>query len=277
MLATTLTALTLSERRAAQRYGETIQLDTTADSAIRLTLLDLFMPPQGGATTRAGQEQSIDVAGTTALVEVEREMGRIDLNTADPQIIYALFAGNGWTEEAAHRIADRIADWKDPDDVVTGSDGAERGQYILAGRNYLPRDGAFQSVDELRQVLGAEDIDDALFDAFTVYSRVNAPPYSIASASVRKAIEFADRNQLGGHRWLNGGGLGRSVVGGPQMSSGASALVGEVIRIRACARSEKLQRCRVCVARVTGSAERPFQIFAWQTIFVRAREVVPTR
>ena len=107
------------------------------------------------------------VLGASVEVTVERDLGRVDLNTASNALIFAVFAANGVEDDRAHLLADRIEDWKDADDSARDH-GAERSQYVAAGLHYVPRNGPFESVDELRQVLGCAEIDAALFDAFTV-------------------------------------------------------------------------------------------------------------
>jgi general secretion pathway protein K len=53
----------------------------------------------------------------------------------------------------ADRLAQTIADWRDPDDLRRAR-GAEREEYLRAGRPVLPRNGPFQSIAELGSVLG---------------------------------------------------------------------------------------------------------------------------
>src|SRR6185369_17759675 len=74
------------------------------------------------------------------------------------------------------------------------------------------------------------------------------------------ALKFADEHQLGEHRWLSA----NDSTGASGSNDGAHTFVGEVVRLRACAHNEVTQRCRLLVARLTGSRQRPLQIFVWK-------------
>jgi len=260
VLATAVTALSVSHRRAAQRYGESIVLDARADSALRVAVLRVVAPKVPGGSDAAGADLHVDLPDGEAVVQIEREDGRIDLNTADENLIYAFFAANGWELKAARAMAARIADWKDADDEAR-ENGAEAAAYQAAGLPYGPRNGPFEVTDELRQVLGANDLNAELLGAFTVYSHAAVPRASIAPPPVKRALKFADEHQLGEHRWLaaSDGTLSSGV------NDGAQTFVGEVVRLRACTKSAVAQRCRLLVTRLTGSRQRPLQIYVWKS------------
>ncbi len=56
----------------------------------------------------------------------------------------------------ADRLAQAIADWRDPDDDPRAR-GAEKSQYLRESGPVLPRNGPFQSLEELRSVRGMDD------------------------------------------------------------------------------------------------------------------------
>jgi len=260
VLATAVTALSVSHRRAAQRYGESVVLDARADSALRVAVLRIVAPKGPGGSDAARADLHVDLPDGEAEVWIEREDGRIDLNTADENLIYAFFAANGWELKAARAMAARIADWKDADDEAR-ENGAEAAAYLAAGLPYGPRNGPFEVTDELRQVLGAHDLNAELLGAFTVYSHSAVPRASNAPAPVKRALKFADEHQLGEHRWLP---ASESIVASG-VNDDAHTFVGEVVRLRACTKSAVGQRCRLLVARLTGSRQRPLQIYIWKS------------
>ncbi|MEP7247366.1 MAG: hypothetical protein ABI885_27290 [Gammaproteobacteria bacterium] len=264
LLATTAATVSVSHRRAAQRYAQSVQLDSVADSAIRITLLRLIAPPQGVGRVRAGQSVRMILAGGDVDCQMELEAGLLDLNLADPELIYAVFAANGWPEKRARAMANRIEDWKDADDVPR-EQGAERREYLAAGLSFSPRNGPFESVEELLQVFGAGDIDDSLFAAFTVFTHAGAPAAGVAPPVVQRALELADDRQLGGHRWLLSRGDNTSAGVAASSSSSATSHIGEVVRLEACARRGNFERCRKSVVRLTGSTRKPLQIFEWRS------------
>lgn len=254
LLATSAVALSTSHRRAVQRLTQSVELDARADSAIRVTLLRIMAPSTPNERVPAGVLQRVDVPGGAVDVTVERDLGLIDINTASPSLIFAVFAASGVAEEQAHSLADRIEDWKDTDDT-TRERGAERREYAAAGLRYTPRNGPFESVQEVRQVLGAADIDESLIGAFTVYSHADAPLEIAAPETVKRALAVADERQLDGHRWK---------ADATPASGEAPTLIGEVLRVRACVSARTFERCRLAIVRLTGSTSTPMQVFAWQ-------------
>ncbi len=260
LLASACAAISVSHRRAAQRLAERVALETSADSAIRVAALRIIVPPANGEPLMVGSSIQLEMPAGPATVTIQRERGRIDLNTADEQLIFAIFAANGWEVSRARAMAARIADWTDTDDEPR-KDGAEAADYTAAGRPYGPRNGPFESVEELRQVLGSEDIKPALFGAFTVYTHDRVPS-GVMSESVRRALEYADKQHLGDHAWLPQG-AGSTQSAGAAQEAGRT-FVGEVLRVRACVGHEGAQRCRLAIVRVTGSSQHPLQIYSWR-------------
>jgi general secretion pathway protein K len=256
LLAATVATLSMSSRREATASAGIERLELLADSAIRLTLLKIIAAPR----TRDGAmslHNQFSVFDTSVTVDIELENGRIDLNTADDDLLFAFFMANGCTELEARTLVARIADWKDPDDM-TRTGGAELPQYLAAGKDYGPRNAPFAVVEELRQVLGAETLKPILLDSFTVYSHSVIPADQAAPPTVRAALAWADDNELGGHPW-------RRETASQPVALSAGDLVGQVVRIHACARQPPVQTCREAVVRPVGQPNYPFQVFLWRS------------
>jgi general secretion pathway protein K len=259
LLGTAVAALSVSHRRAAERYIETAQAESTADSAIRLVLLKLLRAAARNSSWPVNKEQHVRLLDATAEVVVEREETRLDLNTVGPELLFALFGANGWKEHDARSMAARILDWRDADDKPEEG-GAEQNEYDEAGLPYGPRNGPFECTEELRQVMGSEQIGAELFDAFTVYTHTQAPMAAGAKPAVSRALLFANGQQLGGHRWLS---PAQEQAPPAQPQIGVS-LVGEVLRIRACVGLRNKALCRQAIVRLTGNLQEPQQVYAWQ-------------
>ncbi len=273
LLATSAVALSASHRRATQRLAQAVELDARADSAIRLTLLRVIAPRSPNERVPVGASLTVDVPDGPVQVSVEREIGRVDINTASSALVFAVLAANGLPDKQAQALANRIEDWKDPDDTARDQ-GAERGEYAAAGLRYVPRNGPFESVEEVRQVLGAADIHAVFLNAFTVYSHAEAPPETVASEPVKRALALADERELDGHRWLAAREAGTNA---PPTALAAApgespTLVGEVLRLRACAGEHTFKRCRLAIVRPTGGTLAPLQVFAWHIALVKSTE-----
>ena len=256
LLATTVATLSMSSRREATGTAAIERLDLVADSAIRLSLLKFIAAPRTRNATLSLDSQ-YSLFDTSVTVDIELESGRIDLNMADDDLLFAFFMASGRTESEARKLVARIADWKDADDTRR-TEGAELPEYLAAGKEYGPRNAPFEAVEELRQVLGAETLKSSLLDSFTVYTHAALPAEQAAFQPVRAALAWADANELGGHPWRRG-------TANQPLTLSAGDLVGQVLRIHACARQPPIQRCREAVVRPIGQPNYPFQAFLWRS------------
>lgn len=252
-----LTVLALGALSAARRHAQLastsfalIQQREIADSALRLTIFDLSALAQNN---NRGLRRRYRLFERNVTVEIQREVGRVDLNFADDLLLTAAFAGNGISENEAGNLAARVIDWRDADDMQ-GIQGAERSDYRLANRGG-PRNGPFETVSELLLVLGAEQLPESLLDAFTVYSHVPDVRAEAAVPEVMNALRWAQSRQLGGRTWLREG-----QAGGSDMPEGN--LTGEAVRLRACTQGAT-ELCRVAVLRFTGNPVEPVLVFSW--------------
>jgi general secretion pathway protein K len=230
-----LTVLAVGALEATRRHGqlahrsfEVVQASELADSAIRVALLEITAPPLGASARPISKPMTVRVFGDLIDVRMEPEARRVDLNAADETVLAATLSGQGMDESDARVLAARIVDWRDVDDE-TRVHGAERTDYRRVGRNSGPRNGPFETVSELRQVLGAERVTDQMLNAFTVYSH----------AKVANTAAPA--------------------------SSEPGVLAGETVRLSACATSSQTRVCRIVVVRLTGNRAQPLLVYSWTT------------
>lgn len=242
LLASAAATLSVSHRRIAERFAQSTLTIGDDDSAIRIALLRAFAAPRNVTQIPIAETQMLTLFGSTVDVVMTREVGRVDLNTGSTDILTALFAANGLTHEFAQAMADRIVRYR---------------QSLLAEG----RAPAFQSVAELRLIPGADRLSPELVDAFTVYSQADVPVVAAAAPPVQRALIWADRYQLGGHRWLPDAFT-------PQVDNATvepATLIGEVIRIKACSEKAEWAPCRVATVRLTGSVRKPLQVLEWRS------------
>jgi general secretion pathway protein K len=229
-IATAVATRAVTQHRATSRLAQAIELETLADSAIRIVLLRYVSPLPRAPRWPIGAPQALALVGTVVEVRLERESSRLDLNFSTEEQLLATLAAQDWKMGDADSMAARIADWRDADDVARPG-GAERHDYERAGVGYGPRNGPFESIAEVRQVLGAGTMSQELLEKLTVYSH-----------------------------------LKQSVAATPEVSSDqAPSLVGEVVRARACANRQGFTRCRKAIVRITGRPDAPLQVFLWET------------
>ena len=126
--------------------------------------------PARAAVARRRRPPGLRLRGFKMRIAIQDELGRIDLNHADQSLLVGLFRSAGLGAQAASSLVDKILDWRDasPGRRVNG---AKDRDYRAAGFAYGPRNGPFQSVDELKLVM---DMTPELFErvapALTVYS-----------------------------------------------------------------------------------------------------------
>lgn len=86
-------------------------------------------------------------------VSITAESGKVDINSATPDVLTNLLRNIGVDAGHAGAIAQAVIDWRSfpisPQQVAQ-----RKGAYAAAGRDYGPRNGPFASVEELQMVLG---------------------------------------------------------------------------------------------------------------------------
>jgi general secretion pathway protein K len=122
-------------------------------------------------------------------IRVVDESGKVDINVAGSDVINPLLRAVGVDALQAQNITSAIVDWRDPDDLLTLPGGAEDPQYASAERPYGAKDGAFQTISELQQVLGVTpELYAKLQPLITIYSGLARPSASYASPEVLAAL-----------------------------------------------------------------------------------------
>lgn len=271
-----LSVLALSVVDAARRHGQlarnsfvALQEQEFADSAIRLAILRFGSVPEQSRMASKGATGSVfQVFGNTIAVSLSHESGRVDLNAADRDLLIAVFAANGFDEVQAQIFANRILDWRDGDDQ-RGPGGAERDDYLRVGSSFTPRNGPFESVDELIQVLGLAELDAGLLDAFTVHSHSASVREQVAQAAVLRGLAWADSKRLGGHTWLVQGNS-------PTRFGEGQSLAGTTVKLSACVPAKHPILCRVATVLFTGDQMPPALILGWRTVYQGRVGISPT-
>lgn len=263
MAGTALSIARMSATSAANRLAVT-NAETVADSAIRRAILSLLAEDARERWPINGEPTTFGFHGQSAMVRMSDESGRVDINGADVALLSAVVAANGVREEEALAVAARLTDWRDPDDTTAAS-GAERLEYRARGLEYGPRNGPFESVDEMWLVLGMPgELRQKLALLFTVYTGQTAVNEGATSPEVLAALRWADSRRWRERRWLGA----TPAISTEQERSAA----GRVIRLTAeVSRGAALAAVRrEAVVRITGNVREPLLVYSWLTIFPNA-------
>ena len=147
--------------------------------------------PVGGNTSGGLAARCVATGGTLLIIRIEDEAGKVNINLADERLLSAFFAGLGATPDQAAEYTDRVLDFRD-DDNDTRPHGAELADYVAAGSNISPKNGAFDTVDELSQVLGLAPELTARAKTFaTVHSGLAGIDGSAASSGLAAIFDAA--------------------------------------------------------------------------------------
>ena len=200
----TTTQRTESALAANQVGGATFRAQ--ADAAIQFTALNLLTQPpvEALADNIAMENQGFWVPdgqprlwrwGDEALeIRIINEASLIDLNMADPSLLLGLMKAVG-VQNPEH-LVDAILDWRDQDEFHLAN-GAEDEQYAAAGLPYGAKDGPFDSVEELGQVMGFDkELYQALAPVLTVSSGQASPVVEFAPPLVQAALQCIGLEEL---------------------------------------------------------------------------------
>ena len=145
-------------------------INATVEAGVNRAVAALLDPRPERRWRTDGAMQSFEFGGISIRVSIQDELGKIDLNQAEAPFLASLLQSAGLDSNAASSLADKIVDWRTAT-PLKHLNGAKEQDYRELGSTYRPRNGPFQSVDELLLVM---DMTPALFrqiePAVTVYS-----------------------------------------------------------------------------------------------------------
>jgi general secretion pathway protein K len=193
VLLTGVITLFATAARTEGMQGRTLSRSTAARYAAEAGLEVAALHLQGAdLRTRwlpDGRAQRFVFEGHRLDVRVVDESAKVDLNAAPADVLSGLFVALQLDPDRARALAGAIMDWRDTDNLLSAEGGAEDGEYAQAGLPYGAKDRPFDTVSELRQVLG---VDAAVFERahpyLTVYTGQARPSPAFAARPVLQAL-----------------------------------------------------------------------------------------
>lgn len=263
VVASGLIDLARSERRIARNIVAEAEVKALAEAAVTQAILVLLDPDLQRRWPLDGTWKIANYIGRPIEVAIQDELGRIDLNTASDDLLKGLFRSAGLREIEADAAVDRVIDWRDGDDLKR-LHGAEREDYVERSRPYSPRNAAFESVEELGQVLGiTPELLRRIAPALTVFSRRTTIDMTTAPRAALLALPGVDEGQA---RQIM---MARGTSSHSGLASGGSAPVSELTEraFSVVARVEGqggVRAMRSGVVRFTGDPNRPYWVHEWR-------------
>lgn len=240
-----------------------------AQAGLERAVYELANPDTTRRWVGDGRPYEFTFNNATVRVELTDESGKIDINTAGSDLLPSLFESVGVDMNRAMALSDAIQDWRDPDDMPLPN-GAEINEYKSAGLAYGPRNGPFQTVSEVQQVLGMNyDLYTKIEPAITIYSGGQMPNAAYAPLQALLAMPgmneqlsqqlIAERQQTapgqntgltlpdGTPLVANGGGNTYTIRSRATLANGASTLIDASIRLGG-----------------VGAAGQPYTVLRWR-------------
>lgn len=268
VLAAGLTSSSRTERVLARNQLENAKAEALADGGVYRAVLGLLdLDPETG--WRAGRRPyQIELDQGVVRIAIEDEEAKVDLNTAPIELIAGLFRAVGLDEEQAVQLADRLGDFRDPDDQPRPQ-GAEDTAYAQAGLEGGAKDAPLIAKSELLQVLGVTpELYARIRPHVTVFSSSEGIDPLLASPTVLSAVPGITPEIV-------------EVFANAQLEGDPFALIEDeealldaelyflfsrevVYRIRAEARTDTgAVFVREAVVELVGGGGQPFRVYAW--------------
>lgn len=264
----TYALLARSENLEARALFDGMRARAAAEAAMHRAAFEMRNPNLETRWVADGRIYEFYLGDAQVQLSIIDETGKIDINSAQADILVRLFESQGVDNADALRLADAIEDWRDADNMPRPQ-GAEADDYLSAGYPYPPRDGPFTTVEELQQVMGVGyDLYRLVEPAVTVFSGRGQPNPAYAPAEVLQALPqmtaedaqdfIAQREEFSGVGAnplalpdgtavvAQGGGLTYSIVARATLPNGAFSDLRATIRLG------------------TDFVGRPFRIVRWQ-------------
>ncbi|HTO68096.1 MAG TPA: type II secretion system protein GspK [Bradyrhizobium sp.] len=264
-----LTAISLSLLWSSNvSYGlvrnnlETVRLDSVAEAAVNRAAAALLDPRPGRRWRTDGVVQNFEFDGTRINISIQDELGKIDLNQAEASLLVGLLKSADLDFGSADGLADKIVDWRTPTSLKR-LNGAKEQEFREADSAYHPRNGPFQSVDELLLVM---DMSPALFrrlePALTVYSGRQFIDPQVAPREALAALPDMTPDKIDAVL---------ASRGDQQMASGQVIGVPSTLRGRAFAIRIQFEKSNStiryeAVIRLTENPEQPYFVLSWRRL-----------
>lgn len=213
VIAGSLTMLTRTELDLTRNLTLSAKAEALAEGGAYLAVNELLAPTSTLLQLRGHREWRVEAEAGSIDIAVSDVMGRIDLNTAEPEVLAGLFTAAGAEPETAEILADRIVDWRDSDNTPQPN-GAEQADYGDVDPPIVVGNAPFLAADEILRVPGMTmALWGRIADAVTVHSLrpginpLYASPLAlmalpgVESATVQEIVEIreeTDQKTIGG-------------------------------------------------------------------------------
>ena len=186
-ISTYLLANARSETALARNMRAAATAEALADAAVAEAVFNQSASPVSVRWKLNGEPHLIVLPHGEATLRLYDETQKINPNHASALLMAALFEAVGVERTLARRLGASIEDWVDSD-TEPRTLGAERTQYIDAGRSYSPPNAPIESIDELQLVFGmTPELLARVLPYLTIHTESGEPGGDEAPLIVRRA------------------------------------------------------------------------------------------
>lgn len=270
LMAAATQELTLTAHRSERSAWDAAR----AETALHAGLIDAV---SGIAASNPSERWRVDgvprdvaFEGFKLKITVQAETGRFDLNAVDETTLNNLIRSAGEPEEQARKLAASIVYWRTPATGLHPLDAAMEDDYAAAKLSYRPRHGPFQTVEELRLVLGMRpELFEKIRPALTVYTKRGMINPVFAPREALLALYDEDENQVDAIIAARNSGAEiqsqlylnstKGVIAAGVSTAGQTFAITAETHVR-----RKIYR-KAIVVMLTGDDTRPYLTLAWGT------------
>ena len=171
LIAASFSRTTRTEVEFARNLVDNAKAEALADAGVYRAIIGVSEPLESDKWLANGTPYVIQFPGGEVTVTIQDEVGKIDLNETQDSLLQGLFTLAGVEPLVSWGLVDAIVDFRDTDHL-TKAKGAEDKEYAAAGLPHDAKDAPFESVEELRQVMGMTyDLYEKVAPLLTVHSR----------------------------------------------------------------------------------------------------------
>jgi general secretion pathway protein K len=273
---------TRTEVRIVTNVVENARARALAEAGVNVAILRLLDDDPEARWITDGRPYEIAFGTDQVAISIQDEHGKIDLNKGSPSLLDNLFRSAGLGPNESEDLVNAVRDWRDEDAAVRVG-GAETGEYDAAGLPHGPKNGDFDHVGELQQVLGmTRQLFVRVEPVLTVHSGRSGVDTSTAPREALLAIPGSDVETV--EKALDARRSGEPSAAGPPPGAPRDLLPrralarGGVYTIRAVVRTAKgSEFARDAIVGLTGDVARPVVVYEWKQSAWREPAATPDR
>lgn len=160
-----------TETKVAYNLRENAKAEALAEAGVQRAILGLLDSDDASVWRADRTPYTFSLADGVAIIRLQSEAGKIDVNSASDELITGLFVAVGMSEGKATELVAAMADFRDSDSIRHAG-GAEDADYEAVDAILGSKDAPFERVEELMQVRGiTPEMYERISAAVTVYGR----------------------------------------------------------------------------------------------------------